>query len=104
MGLGGGDEGLSLTCFFLCAQPENTTAATRSPSAYFMPMHRLCHAYFFSGVAEAVAFLGNTGLTNSVRQMGPSANPGPSARTNVGQSPPKTQTIVSGGCLPIASA
>ena len=46
-----GGCGISLTCFFLCAQPERvTTAESRSVNAHFIPLHRLWHG---SGGLEA---------------------------------------------------
>ena len=47
---------------------------------------------------------GQTGLTSSVRQIGPPRNIGPSALTNAGASPCRIQTCVSGGCLPTSGA
>src|SRR5580704_14352314 len=47
---------------------------------------------------------GHVALVVAMRQMGPSSNMGPSDLRNTGASPPKIQTLVSGGCLPMIGA
>jgi len=63
----------------------------------------LIRSYFLRSAVSALPF-GQTGLTNSVRQIGPLSKDGPSDFKNIGKFPPEIQTRVSGGCFPTNGA
>src|SRR5580700_3980563 len=52
----------------------------------------------------ALPLSGQTGLTNSVRQMGQPSQAGPSDFTKAGELPLRIQTCMSGGCFPTNGA
>jgi hypothetical protein len=59
---------------------------------------------FESLVADEVEPDGQTGLTGSMRQIGPPTESADSAFTKTGASPPRIQTCESGGVLPNSEA
>jgi len=66
-------------------------------------MRRRAKRLYFFGPAVSSLSLSQTGLANSVLQIGHSSHAGPSDFTKAGATPPKTETLVSGGCFPPAA-